>query len=62
MREQSIDAMVYDYLLDLYNEVRNTDIDELARICKTDPDNIRDDQQKTLHMIDSVRNLVAHRL
>ena len=62
VREAGIDAVVYDYLRDLYNETRETDAEDLARICKTDLENIRQDLQKTLHMIESMQNLVAHKL
>lgn len=61
-REVSVDAVVYDYLRDLYNETRDTDAEDLARICGTDPDAIQQDLQKTLRMIESVQNLVAHKL
>ena len=62
MREQSVDATVYDYLGRLYAEIKQTDVEALARICKTDTEHIRRDQQTTLHMIESVQNLVAHKL
>lgn len=62
VHEHSADAMVYDYLQDMYNEFRETDVEDLARICKTDVSVIKEDLSKTLDMIDRVRNLVAHKL
>lgn len=63
VHDKSIDAMVYDYLRELYIEVRDTDIDELARICKSlDREWIEKDQKETLRMIEAVRTLVAHKL
>lgn len=54
-------AITYDFLGDLYNEIRETDTEELAHTCGVDRSIIDKDLKQTLRMIDEVRSLVAHR-